>query len=335
MKPVSFILLLAVLFLSTASQAQGKIDSLFAGRDSTKVIDSLMNELDGFLDSLTAPHSFVSASLGVGSGLFSMQEKSSVYFRTEHKLVFMPSLGYFHKSGLGFSVSSSLLVDGGNLSAYQWVLSPSYDRIRRKYSAGISYSRYFTKDSLDFYTTPIENELYGYFAWKNWWLRPGISVSYGWGSRSSYERRKLARLARLLQRRNLYYLSVSKTETVQDFALTVSLRKDINWYDVLGNDDNLSLTPVILLNAGTQQFGFNTSYRLNQTPLVKVNALPSNNEISGANQFALQSLSFVLRAGYLKGNLLLQPQVYLDYALWETDQRFNAVYSFMVAWSIH
>ena len=61
---------------------------------------------------------------------------------------------------------------------------------RGSFSTGISFSKYISKDSLSFYTTPIQNEFFAYFSYKKWWLRPSISVSYGWGSKTEYEKRK-------------------------------------------------------------------------------------------------------------------------------------------------
>jgi hypothetical protein len=212
-------------------------------------------------------------------------------------------------------------------------LTPTFDMIRRKFSAGISYSRYFHKDSLNFYTTPIQNEIYSYFSYKGWWLRPSVGVSYGWGTKTEYEKQEYFIWSRLLQQSRSYYVTVTNRESIRDLALTLSLRKDFDWLDVLGKGDLMGFTPVLLLNCGTQNFGFNTTYSAAQQGTVRVNALPSNSSISETTDFAFQSVSAVLRGTYMKGKFLLQPQVFFDYALWETDQRFNTVYAVMVSMS--
>lgn len=313
--------------------SQSQLDSLFNGRDTTAVIDSLMQGFDAFLDSLSKPKSMFNVSLGVGSGLFSFEDKSSVWTRSEKKWMYMPSLAYYHKSGLGLSAAGYVLPEAGKLNMYQWSVSPSYDLIKSKFSAGLAYSHYFTKDSVDFYVTPIQNELYTYFAWKKAWIRPAISVSYGWGSQTSFKKREWLRLARLLRQSGQYNINRKEEQSIEDFSVTLSVRKNIDWYDVISSNDNITITPVLLLNAGTQRFGFNRSYSLNNFSLEKINALPSNSSLSSGGDFALQSASAVLRASYMKGVFAIQPQVYFDYVLWDTTDRFSTVYSILLTLS--
>ena len=120
---------------------------------------------------------------------------------------------------------------------------------------------------------------------------------------------------------------ITNEETVTDLSLTVSLRKDFNWYDVLSTDDNVSLTPVILLNSGTQNYGFNTSYTYTLPTAIRINATPSNSKVSEQTEFAPQSLSLVLRTAYLKGKFMIQPQVLFDYYLPQAEDKFNTVFA--------
>jgi hypothetical protein len=329
-------LIVCIWLLSPCSFSQsGKLDSLFNSKDTTAILDSLMKDFDKFLDSLSAPRSFFTVSVAAGTGFFSFEDKNSVFFSTKQKLVLSPSVGYFHKSGLGLSASAFALHDGDGLKFYQFAFSPSYDLIRRKFSTGISYTRYLTKDSLDFYTTPIQNEVFAYFSYKKWWLRPSVNMSFGWGSKEDYEKTEVRRWSRLLARNNRYYVTTTNVESVRDLSVTVSLRKDFDWYEVIAKNDNITLTPVLMLNGGTQTYGFNTSYAYSASPKaalspIRANSLPSNQEISDNTEFALQSASMVLRLGYLKGKLLIQPQVLFDYYLLDVadgDSRFNTVFS--------
>jgi hypothetical protein len=334
MKKLATVLLIVISFQPAYTQV-GKLDSLFANRDSSAVMDSLLQDLDKFMDSLSAPKSFLALSLGVGTGFFSFEDKSSVFLSTRKKLIFSPSAGYYHRSGLGISATAFLIHDDDAINLYQVAFSPSYDLIRKKLSTGISYTRYFSKDSLNFYATPIQNELFAYFTWKNWWLRPSVNFAFGWGSKTEYERRRLMRINRLISDPNRYFVDIKNEETVQDFSTTVSLRKDFDWYDVLGKNDNITFTPVIMLNSGTQNFGFNTSYsyRFNT---IRPNSLPSNQSITDKTGFALQSASLALRGSYLKGRFLIQPQVLFDYYLLELgeDQSpLNTVFAITAGWS--
>jgi hypothetical protein len=331
MKQLAFVFLFIAIQQSVFSQ-KGKLDSLFASGDTTAIMDSLMKDFDLFLDSMTAPKSFLNIVMGVGNGYFSFENKNSTYLSNEKKLIFSPGIGYYHKSGLGIAATAYLLADNG-LNLYQMSFSPSYDLIRHSFSTGISYTRYAHKDSVDFYLTPVQNEVFAYFSYKNWWVRPSINFAYGWGSKSSYEKRRRTLLARLLTQKRRRFIQITNEETVQDFSMTVSVRKDFDWYNVLGKKDNITFTPVIMLNSGTQNFGFNTSYSYSFAP-VRTNSLPSNQQLSDKTDFGLQSASVVLRGSYMKGKLLIQPQVLFDYYLPEGTDKFNVAFSIMAGISL-
>ncbi len=323
--------LLIFLFSSLYSQsiAQGKLDSLFSSKDTTAVLDSLMKDFDLFLDSIAAPKSFFNVSIGAGNGTFSFENKSTSLFVAKHKLIVSPSIGYFHRSGFGLSATAFVIQDSGRLNFYQYAFSPSYDVIRRSFSTGISYTHYIHKDSLNFYITPISHELFAYFSYKKWWVRPTVSVAYGWGSKTEYQKQELKRIGRLKQLLRVpRSITITNEESVSDLSVTVSLRKDFDWYDVISKNDNITFTPVVLLNSGTQKFGFNTSYMYSFSA-IRANSLPGNQHISESTAFAAQSAGLVLRGSYLKGKFLLQSQVLFDYYIPDAPDRFNTVFTIM------
>jgi hypothetical protein len=333
---LQFTIIVSLFFLFANPEAKGqktRIDSLFMNADTSVVIESLMKDFDKFLDSLTAPKSFFNVSLGIGSGIFSFENNNSVFLKEEKKLILSPSFGYYHKTGLGISATGYMMNENSKLNFYQYVFTPSFDVIKRKFSTGISFSKYISKDSLRFYTTPIQNEFFAYFSYKKLWVRPSLSISYGWGSTTQYEKKQEKILKRLLQRSNRYYVTIKNKETISDLSVTVSVRKDFNWYDVISKDDNITFTPVILLNSGTQNFGFNTSYTYTLPSAIRVNSMPSNSNITDRTEFAPQSLSMVLRSSYLRGKFLIQPQVLFDYYIPQSDDRFNTLYSVTTAFS--
>lgn len=330
MKLFSITIIMALLFAfadKDVNAQTNRIDSLFMNSDTTSVIDSLMKDFDRFLDSIAAPKSFFNVSVGIGTGIFSFEDKNSVFLTSEKKLILSPSVGYYHKSGLGISGTAYMINENNRLNFYQFVFTPSFDVIKRNFSTGISFSKYFNKDSLSFYTTPIQNELFAYFSYKNWWLRPSVSISYGWGSKTEYEKKQYKIYSRLLQQSNRYYITIKNEESINDLSVTLSLRKDFNWFDVLIKDDNVTITPVVLFNSGTQNFGFNTSYTYTLPAAVRVNSTPGNSNISDRTAFSPQSISMVLRGSYLKGKFIVQPQVLFDYYLPQAENRFNTVFS--------
>lgn len=335
MKKKATPILLACLFVFVAVRPvraqHTKLDSLFMNADTTAVLDSLLADFDDYLDSLSRRKSLFFAGVGIGTGIFSFENKNTVIINNEKKLIFSPSLGYYHKSGFGISAVAFAMNHNNNFSFYQFALSPSYDLISRKISTGISYAHYFNKDSLDFYTTPIKDELFAYFSYKKWWVRPTLSISYGWGSKTDYDKQKYRIWSRQLQQVRSYYITIRNDESIRDLFVTFSVRKDFDWWNVFSKHDNITVTPVLLANAGTQQFGFNTSYSYTFNP-VRVNSLPSNSSASDNTQFAMQSASAIFRASYMKGKFLVQPQVLFDYYLQPTESnRFNTVFSFNIS----
>lgn len=330
MKQLFARLLLAALLVflqSVAFSQQSRLDSLFHNKDSTAVIDSLLQDFGKYMDSLAKPTSFFTISAGIGTGYFSFENKNSYAFTTEKKLLISPSVGYYHKSGLGLSATGFYLPGANKAGFYQFAVSPSYDYLRsKKLSTGISFTKYFSKDSLPFYNTPIQQEIFAYFSIKKWKLRPSMSVSYGWGTKEEYEKRQVLVWNRWLQRSQRGFITVKNEESIHDFAATLSLKYNFTWDDVFSDDDGFTLTPVLLLSGGTQRFGFNTSYS-SSSAVIRNNVLPSNQQISEQTGFGVQSLSLVIRSDYSIGKFFIMPQVLFDYYLPESDDRFSFAYS--------
>ena len=306
---------------------QSTLDSLFAKGDSTAVMDSLLRDFDSYLDSLTKPKSFFAVSLGIGNGYYSFENKNSVFLTNAQKLMISPSVGYYHKSGLGITATGYYLLDDSNSQLYQFSLTPSYDFIgHRKVGFGFAFSRYFQKDSLPFYTTPIGNELFGYFTYKKFWLRPTLSVSYGWGSETEYQQKQLLIWRERLELYQRGYVFVKNKESVMDFATILSLKHDFDFYHLFHREDAFTLTPVALFTMATQAFGFNSSYQYSFNA-IRANVLPSNQNISDQSSFRPQSVAFILRSDYNVRKLFVMPQLVFDYYLPQTDKHLNIGYS--------
>jgi len=306
---------------------KSRLDSLFMNRDPDKVLDSLLEDFDDYLDSVLKPKSFFNVSMGVGTGVFSFEDKNSVYLNAERKFVFLPSAGYYNKTGLGISAMAFVMKDAGKVNFYQYAISPSFDVIKRKYSTGFAYTRYIQKDSLSFYTTPVQNELFAYYSYKDFVVRPTIGVAYGWGAKESFEKRKIRVLKKRSKRSRNYYVTERTRESVSDLSVVLSVRKDFNFHSVLFSEDLISLTPVLAVNSGTEHYGLNTTYSFLLPSSVHGNVLPQNSSLNDKPGFAVQSLAMTLRASYLKGKFILQPQVLFDYYIPGTGESFSTAFS--------
>lgn len=297
--------------------------------DTTLNYDELFQDFDAFIDSILSPHSYFLVSLSMAKGYYSFERKNGSVIETAKKLTYSPTIGYYHKGGLGITGTSYIVNDGTNTNFYQGAVTPSFDYLKNKnFATGLSYTKFLTKDSLPFYTTPLQNELYAYFTYRKWWVRPMIALSYGWGSRTDYAERESLIQDLRLRRRGFTYINTE--ETVSDFSLVTSVRHDFYWLDVLTYKDHIRFTPQITFTSGTQKFGFNqssstyaTNIRTNSSVLYSTENLYLDDEI----KFQPLSLTMYLRGEYSIGKFFVQPQLAMDYYFPATSNNFNAIFS--------
>ena len=284
--------------------------------DTTFDYDELLDEMDIFLDSLLMPRSYFLASISVGSNYFNFWRRNYTGLESSKKNLYSPVLGYYHKSGPGLTISGNITDDEKQINLYQFSISPSFDFIKSSnWIAGISYLRYFTKDSLPFYTSPLQNEFNAYFIWRKSWLQPGITASYGQGSRSDFKKRE--RFIEFLRRRRLGSIFYTNTkEAVADFSVAASIRHSFYWMHILGNKDHIKFTPQISFSAGTQKFGFNRTTSIYTVNLRNAtNLLYNTGDVNVDKELKFQplSLALYLRPEYVIGKFFVQPQFILDY----------------------
>lgn len=295
--------------------------------DSLAYYDDLFNELDAFIDSITAPRTMVLVNVGVSSNFLNYQSGSDVDLETKRKINLLPSVGYYHKSGLGLNGAATILHNNNKLNLYQYLLTGSYDYLgNNAFMTGLSATHYFTKDSLPFYTSPLKNELNAYFTYKKWWLKPTVSASYGWGSRSDYEERE--EYITSLRLRPTGYTQINSEERVNDFSVSASVRHDFYWLDVLGMNDAFRLSPQLMFVGGTQKFGFNqtssTSYTLTKGNGKRVLTDSENVYLDNHVVFQPLSITAFLKSELSVGKFFVQPQIALDYYLPAQSNNFSA-----------
>ena len=297
--------------------------------DTTIDYDELFQDFEAFMDSILTPRSYFMPSLSVSRGYFNFTSKGNELLETTSKLTYSPMLTWYHKSGVGFSATGYTVNDDQNLNLYQVSLTPSFDYLQnRDLATGFSYTRFLSKDSLPFYTSPLRNEVYGYFTYRKWWMKPMLAVSYGWGSRSDYEERE--DLIQSLRLRPRGYTYVNTTESVSDFTLMASVRHDFYWLDVFTYNDHIRFTPQISFTSGTQKFGFNqTSNTYGTSIRTATNVLYSSENIYLDDQLDFQplSLTLYLRGEYSIGKFFVQPQFMLDYYFPATSKNLSNLFS--------
>jgi hypothetical protein len=307
---------------------QEKIDDW--GLDSTIDYDLLLKDMESFLDSISSPHSYLLGSVAIGKGYFNYTNKSQSLITTKKAFTYTPIIGFFHKDGMSLTATGNIINNNDKLNLYQVAISPGFDYLENKNLAtGFTYTRFFTKDSLSFYTTPLQNEVYAYFTYRKWWVKPTVALSYGWGSRTDYmEREELLQDLRL--RRN-GFTRVNSKESITDFSVITSLRHDFYWLGVFSYKDHFRLTPQLSFISGTQKFGFNQSSNTYATILrTGANVLYNSENVYLDDQLDFQplSLTMFLRGEYSIGRFFVQPQLVFDYYFPTTEGNFSTLFSF-------
>ena len=297
--------------------------------DSTIDYDLLFQDMESFLDSISSPHSYLLGSLAIGRGYFNYTSKSNSFIETKKSFSYTPTLGYFHRSGLSLTATANIVDNDDKLNFYQLAISPGYDYLENKdFATGFTYTKFFTKDSLPFYTTPLQNELYGYFTYRKLWIKPTVAVSYGWGSRTDYMVREEQLLDLRLRRSGI--TRINSTESISDFSLITSLRHDFYWLGAFTYKDHFRLTPQLSFISGTQKFGFNQSANTYATVIrTGANVLYNSENVYLDDQLEFQplSLTMFLRGEYSIGKFFVQPQLVLDYYFPATESKFSTLFS--------
>jgi hypothetical protein len=302
-------------FISAMAQQKSSLDSI-------PDYDALFSELESFLDSITAPRSFTTANISVSNGFFQYQTSNNAALKEMKRLMLAPAVGYYHKSGLGLSVVTSIIKEPEAITPYQTAVTASYDYLKnRKFLTGVSFGHYFIKEAVPFYTSPLSNQVFGYFSYRGWWLKPSLSGGYGWGSTTSVEERK--EKIKLKKGKPLNgTTTIETTESISDVFLTASVKHDFYRLNVLSKRDYFRVTPQLVLNGGTQKFGLAQNANSYLSEKRSGNAVLYNTEntfITERSQFQLFSLSARLRTEFSKGIFFVQPQLMLDYYLPEPD----------------
>lgn len=324
-------LIILLFVLCYFNSARSQKDSTFTDPllDTPVDYDKLFTELDAFLDSLLAPRTYTILNIAAGTGFYDYYSKDDYTLNTKRQVVLAPSIGYYHKSGLGISTSVAILNEEEKLNPYQLLTSLSYDFLNSmKFVTGVSATHYFTKDSLGFYTTPLKNELYAYFTYRALWFKPSVSASYGWGSRSAYEERE--EYITSLRLRQNGYTRINTQESITDFNVMISVRHDFYWLNVISKKDFIRVSPQISFASGTQSFGFNqNSNTYGSTRITGKNELYRSENISLDDRLEFQPLyiSTSLKSELSIGKFFIQPQFILNYYLPVPDKNISTVFT--------
>jgi hypothetical protein len=326
MRKLSIIFLFC--FLVQKGNAQKDSSSLNSLINAEVDYGVLFDELDLFLDSLLKPRTYTLVNLSAGSNFFEYTNADGK-LESKKQILLSPSLGYYSKTGLGISAAANIVKEGSSFTPYQYIASLSYDYLRNiNFAGGVAATHYFTKEALNFYTSPLKNEVFGYFTYRTLWFKPSVAASYGWGSKQSIEERKEYIKALRLRKKGRTQI-VTTEEEIRDFNLMVSARHDYYWLDIFSNKDFIRITPQINFTSGTQSYGFNQTFTSTRSPGAsgkKEIYQSENTNLDGKLKFQPLSVAFALKSEYSIGKFYFQPQAVLNYYIPGKENNLSALF---------
>ena len=292
--------------------------------------DLLFDELDDFLDSLLTPRSYTLVNMYAGSNFYDYAPSSTNTLENNRQLTLTPSIGYYSKTGFAVNATGNVVKEKSGWNPYQLAAALSYDYLKNfDFAAGVSATHFFTKKKVEFYTSPLKNEVYGYFTYRKLWVKPVIAASYGWGSRTSYEER-VEYIKKLRLRKKSYTVITTSEESISDFNLMLSARHDFYWLDIINSSSFFRFTPQLGLIAGTQKFGFNQTSDTYQTMLVTGKSKyqgSENTNLDDQSKFQLLSVTGTLKTELSLGKFFLQPQLAFNYYIPATSNNLATIFS--------
>lgn len=299
------------------------------------IMDSLLenDEMLKMINNFGKSSSYLRINIGIGNKLYSDRNKAIESLQNSNKLIISPSIGYYHKNGLGISFTGFLYNENKKTNFYQYTLSPSYSYTKGKTAnASLSYTHYFIKDIYSSNTSPVQNEFYGSLVFKKPWLRPGISAGYSWGS--FHEIIKVDTIIRIVnQQLHIKFIDTITTE-LSSFSLAATLEHSFSFYNIFSKKDGINFTPQLSLITGINTYRVNhkssTELYNSYTKRLAKRTRHFQSQ-SDSDKFQAQSIGIDLDLGYFIGIFYVEPELYLDYYLPKTDdKRLTSIFNFNI-----
>lgn len=310
-------------------KSYGQIDST-----DKKILDSLLQN-DEFMKMINDDDksaSYFKINVAVGNQLYSSQNKAVKNLQNASLLVISPSIGYYHKSGMGISLAGDLLTENNKTDFYQYSVTPSYTYSDWKFAnVGFYYSHYFIKNDYSTSTSPIQDEFYTSVFLKKTWLKPGVAVGY-----SSGKYHEVIKIDTVIRQTRIKYIDTVAT-SLSSFSIVGSLQHSFEFSNLFSKNDGIVLTPQFSLITGINNFQSNhksslTNYNtFTKKKLKKIRHFISQ---SDNDKYQLQSIGFDMDVEYLINKFYIEPDVYFDYYLPKTnDKRFSRFFNLIIGFN--
>lgn len=305
-------------------QVQAQDTSLLSAKDSAQILE----EMRQLLDSVAAPGSYALISVSAGNRLFSARNNFLNTQQNTASLVITPTISYMHQSGFNASVAASLLNEPKRgFKPSQYIATIGYDLPEGGgWGAGISYSHYFVHDNYSAYVSPVQNDFYGYLSYEKTWLQPGLAAGYSTGNYGIYRFKDT--LINSIRR----FIYDSSTNQLKSFSLMATLTHQFQWFDLFRKDDGLQWSTQLTLNMGSSRTSI--SHRTNAPLLLNLLNKRGRLKREQSSAFRAESVGCNFDLSYMIGKFTLEPNLYLDYYLQDTENsRFSQVFTLNLSYS--
>jgi len=322
--------------------------------DSSKLtMDKMIDSAQMMVDSAIAlikelnneKESYAQVGVGVGNSLFSVHNNALNAKQGSSAFVFMPSVGYYHKSGLSLSAISYLLKEKKMFGVNQYAVTPAYETPAGKDIDFLaSYTHYFVKNEYSNYSSPVQNDFYASVIYKKPFIQPGFAIGYSFGEYKDVRRLDTA-IAGI--EKHFYDSATNKIKTV---SAIVSVQHEFDWNDVFKKNDGIIFTPALMLNLGQDNATSDAHTNIGLDPTLNTPARKAlGNRLNKlltkraaklqTTPFQAESAGLDLAAQYAIGIFSVEPHAYFDYYIPSsnnsTSNRFTQVYSINFYFSIY
>lgn len=338
------ILLLFVLLPTVSLLAQETVsDTIPINKDS---IEREVNAFLDMLDSLKQPKSYFQVGIGAGNMQYSVNNTALNAQQTKKNINITPVIAYYHKSGFGIAYNGFIAMENGSSSFYQHTITPSYDyESSEKFGAGITYTRYFKGAVEHELASPYKNDFYGYAEYKNWKIKPSISLGFANGRQSQYSQTDtFAVIKRYLRPDTTIFFKQYDTLHVKlrDYSVIASVRSKFTW-DGITAHDYIVFSTALMMYFGLSDYDMEyiskskltpdliQYFRLNKLVAYRFSKqfpiLGASRNYNDTGKFNLQSLGMNVDVAWYIRKFYINPQLYFDYYLLSSKNKFNALFT--------
>lgn len=324
-----FVLLMAI-FCACCCRADAQKDTLTIAEK--QMLDSMLanDPLLQMLKNLKRNIFFV--SLAAGNGSFSTHNNQANATGYVKRLIMMPSLQYFTKSGFNFGTTGFISSDSlRGTSLYQLGVTAGYAYTGSKVNTGISYTRNLRVGREYNSRSLYQNDFYGYLRSAKGAVRPGMTIGF---TNGKYKEASYVTYSRVIHLNNpppngrdttIILRSFDSTNNKTSFlSISANASHELNFKHLFTKTDGVEFTTTMMINFGSDRLEQEHTNAI----FDRSRALNRIKRFEASNNLRLQSCAVSFNAAYILNNFYLQPNIYIDYYLpATTSKRLSTIFS--------